>query len=195
MYAVLWNKFEERQFSTKELRFLDVFLSKGMKKKVLFNLSEGGWLKREGRGNYRCVSPKNVFESFFRPRVMNLLKSTRMKWCFFGLNALEVYSEFSVEHRSWLSSPFYIKILKRDLEKWIKIFKKNGIPFYKNQAKPELGEYVILMPKTGFKAKVVNGYPVEPLADVVKFAEQRSFEFAYELKYLREKYGRAVRTA
>jgi len=195
VYAVLWNKFGKRHFSTRELGFLDVFLSRGMKKKVLFNLSEAGWIKNEKRGSYRCVNPQNIFEAFFKPKMMNLLKVSVMKWCFSSLNALEVYSDFSVEHRSWLSSPFYIKVLKRDLKKWIKIFKKHDIPVYKNQTKAELGEYVVLIPKAGFKVNIVDNYPVEPLEEVIKFAKQRSFEFAFELRYLSEKYDRTIQTA
>jgi hypothetical protein len=188
-YAAFWNKFGERQFSTKELRFLDLFMSKSMKKKFLFELSEKNWIKRESRGNYNCVNPKIVFEEFFKPKVMNLLRNAKMKWCFYGLNALEVYTNFSVEHRSWLSSPFYIKILKGDLKKWLLLFKKYNITTYVSEAKAELGEYVILMPLNELKVKIVNKYPVEPLESVIKFAEQRRFEFAYELKYLSDKYG------
>jgi hypothetical protein len=189
IYAALWNKFGERQFSTKEVRFLELFMSKGMKKKVLFELSEKNWVKREGRGNYRCVNPKVVFEEFFKPRVMNLLKDAKMEWCFYGLNALEVYTNFSVEHRSWLSSPFYIKVLKKDLKKWLRLFKKHDINAHINESKAEFGEYVILIPSEEFRSKTVNNYPVEPLENVIKFAEQRKFEFAYELKYLSENYG------
>ena len=192
IYAVFWNKFRERQFSTRELRFLEVLMSTNMKKKVLFNLSEDGWIKREKRGIYRCITPRNIFETFFKPKVMNLLKNTKMKWCFYGLNALEVYSDFSVYHRSWLSSPFYIKVLKKDLKKWIKLFKKHDIPVYKNKAKADLGEYVILIPKRDFRIKIVNNYPVEPFKNVIKFTKRRRFEFAYELKYLNEKYGRVI---
>jgi len=188
-YAILWNKFGERQFSTKEIKFLDLFISKSMKKKILFELTEKNWLKREGRGSYRCIDPKIVFESFFKPKVMSLLKNVKMKWCFYGLNALEVYTDFSVEHRSWLSSPFYIKILKKDLKKWLLLFKKYDIPTYVSESKAEFGEYVILMPSDEFRCKIVNNYPVDSLENVIKFAEQRRFEFAYELKYLGEKYG------
>jgi hypothetical protein len=188
-YAILWNKFGDRQFSTKEIRFLDLFMSKSMKKKTLFELSEKSWMKRESRGSYRCIDPKVVFEGFFKPRVMVLLKNVKMKWCFYGLNALEVYTNFSVEHRSWLSSPFYIKVLKKDLKKWLLLFKKHDIPTYINESKAEFGEYVILMPSDEFKSKTINNYPVEPLENVIRFAEQRKFEFAYELKYLGEKHG------
>jgi hypothetical protein len=188
-YAILWNKFGERQFSTKEIRFLDLFMSKSMKKKTLFELSEKSWMKREGRGSYRCIDPKVVFEGFFKPKVMDLLRDVKMKWCFYGLNALEVYTNFSVEHRSWLSSPFYIKVLKKDLKKWLLLFKKHDIPTYVNDSKAEFGEYVILMPSDEFKSKTVNNYPVESLENVIRFVEQRKFEFAYELKYLGEKYG------
>jgi len=189
IYAALWNKFGERRFSTKEMKFLDLFMSKNMKKKFIFELSGKGWLIREGRGSYRCMSPKVIFESFFKPKLMNLLKNTKLRWCFYGLNALEAYTNFSVDHRSWMSSPFYIKVLERDLKKWLLLFKKHDIPTYINESKAAFGEYVILMPSDEFKIKIVNNYPVEQLENVIKFAEQRKFEFAYELKYLDEKYG------
>ena len=169
--------------------FLDLFISKSMKKKILFELSEKNWIERERRGNYRCVDPETVFGEFFKPKVMDLLRNIKMKWCFYGLNALEVYTNFSVEHRSWLSSPFYIKILKKDLKKWLLLFKKHNIPTYVNESKAEFGEYVILMPSDEFRCRIINNYPVEPLQNVIRFAEQRKFEFAYELKYLGEKYG------
>jgi len=195
VYAVLWNKFGENEFSTKELIFLDLFMSKNMKKKVLFLLNKNGWIKRKTRSKYVCVNPKIVFETFFKPVVIELLRSAKTKWCFSRLNALEIYSNFSVEHRSWMSSPFYIKVLKRDLKKWINLFKKHDITVFINEGKPEFGEYVILIPKNDFVVKIMDNYPVEPLEDVVKFAEQRSFEFEYELNYLEKKYARTIRTA
>lgn len=193
IYAILLNKFGERKFSTKELKFLDLFMSKNMKKKFIFELSEKGWLIGEERGNYRCISPKVVFESFFKPKIMNLLKNTKLRWCFYGLNALEVYTNFSVDHRSWMSSPFYIKVLKKDLKAWLTLFKKNDINAHLNESKAEFGEYAVLMPLDDFRCKNVNNYPVESLENVSNFARQRKFEFAYEIDYLGEKYG--IRTA
>lgn len=190
IYAVLWNKFRENEFSTKQLKFLELFMSKGMKKKTLFLLAKKGWIRRKTRSRYVCTDPKMIFETFFRPKIVELLRTIKMKWCFSRLNALEIYSDFSVEHRSWISSPFYIKVLKRDLRKWINLFKKQDTAVFINEGKPEFGEYVILIPKDNFVVKTVNNHPIEPLEDVIKFIEQRSFEFEYELNYLREKYGR-----
>jgi len=192
LYALLWNKFGERIFYTKQLNFLDVFMSKTMKKKLLFILYEQGWIKRIGRGRYICLSPNVIIDNFFKPKILDLLRKTKMKWCFSALNALEVYSDFSVGHRSWISSPFYIKVLKKDLKKWIKLFKKYEISILINVGKPQLGEYVVLIPKKTFSIKIINNYPVEPLDEVINFIEKRDFEFAYELDYLREKYGRAI---
>jgi hypothetical protein len=193
IYAILLNKFGERKFSTKELKFLDLFMSKNMKKKFIFELTEKSWLIREGRGNYRCISPKVVFESFFKPKIMNLLKSTKLRWCFYGLNALEVYTNFSVDHRSWMSSPFYIKVLEKDLKAWLTLFKKNDINVHLNESKAEFGEYAVLTPLDDFRCKIISNYPVESLENVSNFARQRKFEFAYEIDYLDEKYG--IRTA
>lgn len=193
IYGVLWNRFGERAFSTKDLIFLDAFISISMKKKVLFSLCKDGWIIREGRGSYKCSNPRNVFENFFSPKVSDLLKQTKMKWCFSKLNALEVYTDFSVCHRSWLSSPFYIKILRKDLKKWINIFKSHDIPFFVNDPKPQFGEYVVLIPQDDFDFKIVNDHPVEPLDDVARFCRERSYEFAYELDYLGDKYGKRVR--
>lgn len=194
IYAVLWNKFGENEFSTKQLNFLDLFMSKGTKKKTLFLLTKENWIRRKTRSRYVCVNPRIIFETFFKPKVIELLKSAKMKWCFSRLNALEVYSDFSVERRSWISSPFYIKVLKRDLKKWINLFKKQDITVFIDEGKPQFGEYVVLIPKGNFTAKIVNNYPVEPLEDVIKFIKQRNFEFEYELNYLREKYGRIYAT-
>jgi len=193
VYAILWNRFGENTFSTKDLIFLDVFFSSSMKKKVLFSLNKDEWIIREGRGLYRCLNPKSIFESFFKPKVSDLLTQTKMKWAFTGLNALEVYSDFSVCHRSWLSSPFFIKILKKDLKQWISTFQKNDVPFFINDSRPQFGEYVVLVPKDDFDYRIVNGYPVEPLDDVIKFSKKRSYEFAYEIDYLGDKYGKRIR--
>jgi len=193
VYAILWNTFGENMFSTRDLIFLDAFVSTSMKKKVLFKLCKDGWIIREKRGSYRCLNPKNVFGSFFKPRVLDLLKQSKMKWCFSGLNALEVYTDFSVCHRSWLSSPFYIKILRKDLKKWFNLFKSHNIPFLVNDAKPRFGEYIVLIPLNDFDFQIVDDYPVEPLEDVVRFCRERSYEFAYEMNYLGDRYGKRVR--
>lgn len=192
LYGLLWNKFGENVFYTKQLNFLDIFMSKTMKKKLLFILNEQEWIERIGRGKYICLNPSVVIGNFFKPKVLSLLKKTKMKWCFSALNALEVYSDFSVEHRSWISSPFYIKILEKDLKKWIKLFKKSEIPIFIYEGKPQLGEYVVLIPKKTFNVKIINDHPVETLEEVIEFTKKRSFEFAYELNYLGEKYGRTI---
>lgn len=192
LYGLLWNKFGEDAFSTRQLAFLEVFMSKAMKRKLLFILCEQGWIKRIGRSNYVCLNPNVIVGNFFKPRVLDLLRKTKMKWCFSALNALEAYSDFSVEHRSWISSPFYIKIFKKDLKRWIKLFKKYEIPILVNEGKPQLGEYVVLIPKKAFTVKTVNNYPVESLEEVIEFAKKRTFEFAYELDYLKGKYGRTI---
>lgn len=193
VYAVLWNRFGENAFLTKDLIFLDAFISPSMRKKVLFKLSRDEWIIREKRGLYRCLNPKSVFESFFKPKVSDLLTETEMKWAFTRLNASEVYTDFSVCHRSWLSSPFYIKILKRDLKKWIAVFREHDVPFIINDSKPRLGEYVVLVPENHFSYRIVNGYPVEPISNVIKFCRERIYEFALEMNYLRDKYGKRVR--
>ena len=195
IYAVLWKKFGQSEFSTKELRFLDIFLSTTMKKKVLFVLSQNGWIKRIMRGHYVCAVPNEIFKQIFEPKVLGLLTKTKMKWVFSRLNALEVYTDFSVTHRSWLSSPFYINVLKKDLGKWLSLLKKTGMRTYVSYAKPSLGEYIVLMPKEKLEIKFVRGFPVESFKEVVQFAQQNPFEFEYELNYLREKYGVKIRRA
>lgn len=195
VYAALWNRFGEEKFSSRDLTFLEVFTSKNMVKKILHVLTRDGWIERIERGSYVCVTPEDVFKQFFKPKMMDILNKINLEWCFTGLNALEVYSDFSVCHRSWLSNPYHIKVLRKDLEKWEKVFQENDIPLSVGEGRPRLGEYVILYPEEKLRHKVVNGYRVEPLGEALKFCEDHIYEFGHEYDYLREKYGGSLRRA
>jgi len=84
-------------------------------------------------------------------------------------------------------SPYYVKILKKDLNYWKKFFNGYNIPNYVNKGST-IGEYVILIPVKSLKFSEKNGVKVESLKDTLKLAKSNKI-YLYAYNYIRKKYG------
>jgi hypothetical protein len=84
-------------------------------------------------------------------------------------------------------SPYFIKVLKSDLEYWKKFFHKTRIPTYVNDGKI-IGEYVVLIPVEKIDQVQAHGISVEPRSVTMKYAKANSM-YAYAYGYIQGKYG------
>lgn len=185
-YAILFNRFGNQQFTT---GYLTWFVSRAMAKKILHILEKKGWIRRVGRGKYVCRRPEEIMKNLVRFRVPSLLVKAGKKYCFCKASAVEVWTDFSYIQRSWEHSPYFIKVLKKDLSFWVEFFREHGIRVFVEVAKPSLGEFVILIPEEDFKFAIHNDKPVEPLKETVKFCEKRIAVFEYPLAFLTKRFG------
>jgi len=109
-----------------------------------------------------------------------------MPYAFTGLSAIEIWSDFSYVQRGIEKSPYFIKVLKGDLEYWKKFFNGYNMPNYVNEGST-IGEYVILIPVNRLDYENREGVNVEPLASSLKEAKVNSmYEYAYN--YMTKKY-------
>ncbi len=189
-YSYFWLKFKDKEFEVSSLRW---FYSRAMVKKILFKLSSAGWLQRVGRGAYRCVKPEKAVESIFESRAEKALEEAGMPYCFYGASAVEIWSDYVYMQRSWEHSPFFVRVQKKDLGKWRKYLKQEGIDFFTGEAENALGEFVVLEAVKELECAKQNGRPVMPLAETIKFAEKNIYSFEYPLAYIGRKFKRKVK--
>lgn len=165
---------------------LDWLVGQSMKKKIFSLLLRSGWIIKKGKEDYMCVNPKEVIINLLEFRVPDLMKKTEKDYAFTNLSAIEIWSDYSYIQRGIEKSPYFIKVLKRDLKYWKEFFNKNGIPNYTNEGST-IGEYVILIPSKKLDYEEKNGYKVESLKETVKLAKSNDI-YSYAYNYIKNKY-------
>jgi len=185
-YAILYNRFADEPFDS---NYLAWFLSKSMVKKTLHMLEKKKWVKRVKKGSYVCVSPNEIFKSMARFRVPELLNEARMTYTFTGASAVEVWTDYSYIQRGWEHSPYFVKVQRRDTALWTEYFRKHKVNVFVKEAKPAMGEFVVLYPEERLEFEVHNGQPVDKLDEVARFCEKNIEAFEYPLGYLKKKFG------
>lgn len=158
-----------------------------MRKKIFSVLLRAGWIAKTSRAAYRCVDPQKIFKEMLEFRVPDVINKAGRPYAFTGMSAIEIWSDYSYVQRSIAKSPYFIKVLKRDVRYWKQFFNKNSIPNYVAQG-TTIGEYVILVPVTHLRFVEKGGIKTEPLQETERQASQNElYEYAYE--YMRRKYG------
>lgn len=168
---------------------LDWIVRQSMRKKIFSLLLRSGWIKKASRGSYVCISPEKAIAGLLEFKVPDAIKKSGRPYAFDGLSAIEIWSDYSYVQRGVEKSPYFIKVLKKDLSYWRAFFNKYEIPFYINDG-GTIGEYVILKPvdKLGFTEK--DGYKVADFQETMKLAESNEI-YSYPRNYMRRKYGHA----
>jgi hypothetical protein len=184
-YAILYNRFGDQPFESK---YLGWFLSKGMVKKTLHILEKRHWVKRVRKGSYVCINPDEIFRSMVQFRVPALLKEAGKKYAYTAASAVEVWTDYSYIQRSWEHSPYFVKVLKKDLKSWIHYFREHKVNAFVKDAKPALGEFAVLFPEERLNPEIYGGSPVDKLNEVVRFCEKNIDAFEYPLAYLKSKF-------
>ena len=185
LYSLLYLKFGNKQFGLDSVRW---YFSKQMLKKLVFNLVEAGWLKRQGRGIYACIAPKEAVTSLFKPKVEKALQESKLSYCFTKASAAEVWSNETYIQRSWEYFPFFVKVLKKDLRKFKQFLDSKEIKYFVEKPSNTVGEFVVLVPVSSMKVDFHNRKPVEPLQETIAFCEVNKDSFEYVLAYFSNKY-------
>mgnify|MGYP001574045967 CR=1 FL=1 len=187
-YAWFYSKFgSKRGFSQSEL---DWIVSEPMKKKIFSALVRAGWLVKKSRFEYACIEPRAAVMGVLEPRIEDALRNAKLIYCLTGASAIEAWSDYSYVQRSVERSPFFLKVLKKDVGKWKKFFASKQIPFYEKKG-GTVGEFIILQPVEKIEFAEKNALRIERLKETVR---QASKNYLYEqpLEYIRKKYARAL---
>ena len=186
-YAFFFSKHGSRErFKQSEL---DWIVSQSMKKKIFALLLKAGWIRKETRNFYKCVDPKKAIKGLLQFKVYEVIKKAEKPYAFTNLSAVEIWSDFSYVQRGIEKSPYFIKVLKKDIGYWKSFLNQRNIPNYINSGST-IGEYVILIPVEKIKAVDREGYKVESLKETLIIAKKNEmFDYAY--RYMKRKYAAA----
>jgi len=184
-YALFYSKFGLRESFTQSE--LDWIVSPSMKKKIFATLLNSGWLKKVSRKEYKCVTPDTIFTHLLDFKVPEMIKDAKKSYAFTSLSAIEIWSDFSYVQRGRERSPYFIKILKKDLQYWKDFFNKNNTPNYINKGST-IGEFIILIPVEKIVPVEKESIFVESLRKTMTQAKENEM-FAYAYNYMKKKYG------
>ncbi|MBI4117021.1 hypothetical protein HY449_04735 [Candidatus Pacearchaeota archaeon] len=184
-YALFFSRHGlKEEFSQSEL---DWIVGQSMKKKIFALLLKNGWIKKNSEKTYKCVNPEKILRGLLEFKIPEIIKESKKSYAFTGLSAVEIWSDYSYVQRGKEKSPYYIKVLKKDINYWKAFFGKYRVPVYVNKGST-IGEFVVLIPVTGIKGAEKDGFMIETLKETRKIAEGNDF-YAYPLNYIKEKYG------
>lgn len=184
-YALLFSKYGvEGEFRQS---VLDWIVSASMKKKIFSLLLRAGWIKKHPSGTYSCTSPSDAVKGLLEFRVPEIIKKAEKDYAFTRLSAVEIWSDFSYVQRGMEKSPYFIKILKKDLRYWKEFFNKNKIPNY-IESGTAIGEYIILIPADSLLFEEKNNFKVDSLKKTRQYAKSNDI-YAYALEYIDKRYG------
>jgi hypothetical protein len=187
LYSLLYLKFGKSEFDLGGLRW---YFSKQMLKKLVFNLVESNWLKSVRKGVYKCIAPDDGVKGLFEQRIEEELQKAGLKYGFTKASAAEIWSDETYVQRSWEYSPFFVKVLKKDLGRWKKFLEKKEIKYFVGQSANAVGEFVVLESVSSLEVVLHDDKPVEPLKETAQFCEKNKDSFEYVLAYFSQKYGK-----
>lgn len=184
-YALFFSRHGvKEEFSQSDL---DWIVGQSMKKKIFSLLTNNGWTKKVSRNSYKCVAPEIILGGLLEFKVPNIIKKAKRPYAFTGLSAIEIWSDYSYIQRGREKSPYYIKILKKDLKYWKSFFNKYKIPNYVKTGST-IGEFVILVPVNALNNVKKDEFYVDSLQETKEIAKTNSF-YAYPYQYIKERYG------
>lgn len=187
-YAYFFSHFGvNHSFGHSELEWT---VSRQMGKKIFSVLLNSGWIRRAKRDQYYCSNPADIFLHLLDFRVPAVMKTAKRSYCFFGLSAIEIWSDYSYVQRDMKRSPYFIRVLKSDLGYWKKFFAENEVPAYIGHGST-IGEFAILEAVDHFDKIEHGGLFVEPLRAAMEEAKENEL-FSYAFDYMGEKYGTAA---
>jgi len=187
-YALLFARHGSREeFKQSELDWL---VGESMKKKIFALLLRAGWIRKTSRTNYKCVNPERVIKGLLEFKVPDVIRTAERDYAFTGLSAIEIWSDYAYVQRGLEKSPYFVKVLEKDLDYWKDFFSRANIPVYVN-AGSTIGEYVILVPVKKLHYTKQNGLKVEELKATMAAARSNSIH-SYAYEYMKDKYGPAA---
>jgi len=157
------------------------------KKKIFSLLLRYGWISKRPSGKYSCTNPIDAIKGLMEFRVPKILLNSIKPYAFTKNSAIELWSDYSYTLRGIEKSPYFIKVLEKDLKYWKKFFNKNEIPNYICSGST-IGEYIILMPVKSLTFDEKDGLKVDTLKETMKCARSNDI-YEYAAEYMRKKYG------
>ncbi len=186
-YALFFTRHgTEEQFGQMDL---DWIVGQSMKKKIFSLLLRAGWIQKKSRNSYVCVSPEKAVKGLLDFKVPGTMKTAEKPYAFTGLSAIEIWSDFSYVQRGIEKSPYFVNVLRKDLNYWKSFFSKNDIPSYIDHG-AAIGEYVIIRPVSHLKPVQKDGFSVVSLSKAQRIAKSNEIYY-YAYDYMRRKYGSA----
>ncbi len=183
-YALFFSKHGlNEEFTQSDL---DWIVGQSMKKKIFSLLVNNGWIKKISAKSYKCVNPEMILKGLLEFKVSQIMKEAKKPYAFTGLSAIEIWSDYSYIQRGREKSPYYIKILKKDLKYWKNFFNRYRVPNYV-KAGSTIGEFVILIPVDKLNSAEKDEMYVDTLKETENMAKSNSF-YAYPYNYMKEKY-------
>ena len=183
-YALFFSKHGlQEEFTQSDL---DWIVGQSMKKKIFSLLVNNGWIKKVSPNSYKCVNPEVILKGLLEFKVSQIMKEAKKPYVFTSLSAIEIWSDYSYIQRGREKSPYYIKVLKKDLKYWKSFFNEYRIPNYVKSGST-IGEFIILIPVEKLNPTEKDGMYVETLKETEKMAKANSF-YAYPYNYMKEKY-------
>ncbi|MDP3742330.1 MAG: hypothetical protein Q8R15_03380 [Candidatus Micrarchaeota archaeon] len=162
-----------RQHSTKD-KFkqseLNGIISSSMKKKIFALLVKAGWLEKASRQEYRCISLEKIIKNSLKPVVPDLLKTSDLPYALTGHSALELWKGHTGMQRNTVKTPYFIKVLKTDVQAWKNYLNHSSIPNYVENGST-IGEFVVLIPAARLRFAKRKGLKVERLWQTVRQVE------------------------
>ena len=184
-YALLYAKHGmSENFKQSEL---DWIVSGSMKKKIFSLLLRSGCIKKSTKQMYTFTNPSDAIKGLLEFRVPEIIKTAQRKYSFTQLSAVEIWSDFSYVQRGLEKSPYFIKVLREDLDYWKKFWNKNEIPHYVESG-TTIGEYVIFIPVKKIDCEEKDGFNVDSLKETFHYAKSQDI-YDYASTYIAKKYG------
>jgi hypothetical protein len=184
-YALLFAKHgTNRLFRQSEL---DWIVSSSMKKKIFSLLVRHGWINKHPTGEYSCTSPIDAIKGLMEFRVPKIMLDAKKSYAFTKNSAIELWSDYSYTLRGIEKSPYFIKVLKKDLKYWKEFFNKNDMPNY-IESGATIGEYIILIPVNNLIVYEKDELKVDSLKETMKYARSNDI-YEYASEYMKRKYG------
>ena len=184
-YALLFSRHgTQGAFKQSEL---DWIVSVSMRKKIFSLLLRAGWITKRTNDEYVCADPSDAIKGLLEFRVPDIMKGAEKPYAFTQLSAVEIWSDFSYVQRGMEKSPYFVKVLQKDVQYWKDFFNKHTIPNYVSDG-GTIGEYVILMPVSRLTAEEKSGFKVDSLRVALRYARSND-AYAYAAEYMIRKYG------
>ncbi|HII17083.1 TPA: hypothetical protein HA361_04165 [Candidatus Woesearchaeota archaeon] len=187
-YAVLYARYGAKEAFRQSA--LEWIVSTSMKKKIFALLLKSGWIKKDKDNTYRCINPSVAIRGLLDFRVPLAIKTAKRPYAFTGASAVEIWSDYAYMQRGMEKSPYYMKVLQKDVHYWKDFFSSKEIPSYTSSGST-IGEYIILVPVTSLSSEEKDGFRVDGLKESIAFAHSNEI-YAYASSYMERKYGAAA---
>src|SRR3989344_5719657 len=109
---------------------LDWIVRQSMKKKIFSLLLRAGWIQKQTNSTYVCINPEQIIRGLLQFKVPEVIKKAEKDYAFTNLSAIEIWSDYSYVQRGMEKSPYFIKILRKDLKYWKTFFNSHNIQNY-----------------------------------------------------------------